>query len=292
MFDRIAETVQYHKLDLKAPVHVTIKRLDQIHPQISGNKFFKLKYNFLEAQARGCKHIITFGGAYSNHIAATAYAAHLFGFQSIGIIRGEELATRPLNHTLSTAQQFGMQLEFVSREKYRLKETEEFIQALKQTYPESYIIPEGGSNDLAIQGCIEILSEHDLQDYDVICCAVGTGGTITGLINASSEHQQILGFSALKGDFLAKEVALKTHKKNWKITDAYCCGGYAKTTVELLQSIEKFEQKHQIPLEHIYTGKMLFGVLDLIKKEYFEENTRILVIHSGGLQGRLNTTAP
>lgn len=292
MFDRIAETVQYHKLDLKAPVHVTIKRLDQIHPQISGNKFFKLKYNFLEAQARGCKHIITFGGAYSNHIAATAYAAHLFGFQSIGIIRGEELVNCPLNHTLSTAQHFGMQLEFVSREKYRLKETEEFIQALKQTYPESYIIPEGGSNDLAIQGCIEILSEHDLQDYDVICCAVGTGGTITGLINASSEHQQILGFSALKGDFLAKEVALKTHKKNWKITDAYCCGGYAKTTVELLQSIEKFEQKHQIPLEHIYTGKMLFGVLDLIKKEYFEENTRILVIHSGGLQGRLNTTAP
>lgn len=292
MFDRIAETVQYQKLDLKAPVDVTIKRLDQIHPKISGNKFFKLKYNFLEAQARGCKHIITFGGAYSNHIAATAYAAHLFGFQSIGIIRGEELATRPLNHTLSTAQQFGMQLEFVSREKYRLKETAEFIQALKQTYPESYIIPEGGSNDLAIQGCIEILSEHDLQDYDVICCAVGTGGTITGLINASSEHQQILGFSALKGDFLAKEVALKTHKKNWKITDAYCCGGYAKTTVELLQFIEKFEQKHQIPLEHIYTGKMLFGVLDLIKKEYFEENTRILVIHSGGLQGRLNIATP
>lgn len=292
MFDRIAETVQYQKLDLKAPVHVTIKRLDQIHPKISGNKFFKLKYNFLEAQARGCKHIITFGGAYSNHIAATAYAAHLFGFQSIGIIRGEELATRPLNHTLATAQHFGMQLQFVSREKYRLKETEEFIQALKQTYPESYIIPEGGSNDLAIQGCIEILSEHDLQDYDVICCAVGTGGTITGLINASSEHQQILGFSALKGDFLAKEVALKTHKKNWKITDAYCCGGYAKTTVELLQFIKKFEQKHQIPLEHIYTGKMLFGILDLIKKECFEENTRILVIHSGGLQGRLNTATP
>lgn len=292
MFDRIAETVQYQKLDLKAPVDVTIKRLDQIHPKISGNKFFKLKYNFLEAQARGCKHIITFGGAYSNHIAATAYAAHLFGFQSIGIIRGEELATRPLNHTLSTAQQFGMQLEFVSREKYRLKETEEFIQALKQTYPESYIIPEGGSNDLAIQGCIEILSEHDLQDYDVICCAVGTGGTITGLIEASAEHQQILGFSALKGDFLAKEVALKTHKKNWEITDAYCCGGYAKTTIDLLQFIEKFEQKHQIPLEHIYTGKMLFGVLDLIKKGYFEKNTRILVIHSGGLQGRLNTATP
>lgn len=289
MFDRIAKTVQYQKLDLKAPVHVTIKRLDQIHPKISGNKFFKLKYNFLEAQARGCKHIITFGGAYSNHIAATAYAAHLFGFQSIGIIRGEELATRPLNHTLATAQQFGMQLQFVSREKYRLKETEEFIQALKQTYPESYIIPEGGTNTLAIQGCQEILSQNDLEHYDVICCAVGTGGTITGLIEASAEHQQILGFSALKGDFLAKEVALKTHKKNWEITDAYCCSGYAKTTIELLQFIEKFEQKHQIPLEHIYTGKMLFGILDLIKKKYFEENTRILVIHSGGLQGRLNT---
>ena len=288
MFDRIAEAVAYQTLDLKAPVHLTIKRLDQIHPQISGNKFFKLKYNILEARTRGCKHIITFGGAYSNHIAATAYAAHLFGFKSVGIIRGEELANRPLNHTLATAQQFGMQLHFISREKYRLKETEEFIQTFKQTYAESYIIPEGGTNTLAIQGCQEILSQHDLEHYDVICCAVGTGGTITGLIHASSEHQSILGFSALKGDFLTTEVALKTDKNNWKITDAYCCGGYAKTTNELLQFIENFEQDFHIPLEHIYTGKMLMGIFDLIKKEYFAENTRILVIHSGGLQGKLN----
>ena len=215
MFDRIAQTVSYQSLALDMPVQVTIKRLDQIHPQISGNKFFKLKYNLLEAQKQAAKRIITFGGAYSNHIAATAYASHLFGFESIGIIRGEELADKPLNNTLSTAQKFGMQLQFVSREKYRQKESEGFLQQLKQDHADCYIVPEGGSNDLAILGCQEILSDDDLKHYDVICCAVGTGGTILGLIEASLDHQTILGFAALKGDFLQKEIALKTQKSNW-----------------------------------------------------------------------------
>lgn len=286
MFDRIAHTVSYQTLNLDAPIQVSIKRLDQIHPQISGNKFFKLKYNLLEAQKQATKKIITFGGAYSNHIAATAYASHLFGFESIGFIRGEELVDQPLNSTLSTAQNFGMQLQFISREKYRQKESEDFLQQLKLGYPDAYIVPEGGSNDLAILGCREILSDDDLKNYDVICCAVGTGGTILGLIEASSDHQTILGFSALKGDFLQKEISLKTNKSNWKITDHYCFGGYAKTTPELFTFIDNFEQNHQIPLEQIYTGKMLFGLFDLIKKNDFAENTRILVIHSGGLQGR------
>lgn len=286
MFDRIAQTISNQSLKLDLPVHVAVKRLDQIHPQISGNKFFKLKYNFLEAQRLNLKQIITFGGAYSNHIAATAYAAHRFGFQSIGIIRGDELAHKVLNPTLLTAQQLGMQLQFVSREIYRLKDTPEFLAELKQKYPLAYIIPEGGTNALAIQGSQEILTQTDLQDYDVICCAVGTGGTITGLIEASSDRHRVLGFSALKGDFLQQEVAQRTLKTNWKISDDYCFGGYAKTNDQLFQFIQNFEDQHRIPLEQIYTGKMLYGIFDLIAKGYFDENTRILAIHSGGLQGR------
>jgi len=197
MFDQIAQTISSQRIDVDSSVQLTIKRLDQIHPQISGNKFFKLKYNFLEAQRLGYQQILTFGGAYSNHIAATAYAANIFDFKSIGIIRGEELSNRPLNHTLTTAQKLGMKLQFVSREKYRLKDTCEFIQELQQRYPDSYIIPEGGTNDLAIQGCKEILTQYDIENYDVICCAVGTGGTLTGLIEASSKYQTVIGFSAL-----------------------------------------------------------------------------------------------
>ncbi|NNH88667.1 1-aminocyclopropane-1-carboxylate deaminase/D-cysteine desulfhydrase [Acinetobacter terrae] len=286
MFDQIAQVVAYQKLNLDAPVTVTVKRLDQIHPQISGNKFFKLKYNFLQAQKQGLNKVLTFGGAYSNHIAATAYAAHLFGFKSVGIIRGEELVAKPLNSTLATAQQFGMQLQFVSREQYRLRDQSEYLAALNQQFPEHFIIPEGGTNPLAIQGCKEILNTDDLKNYDVICCAVGTGGTISGIIEASSEHQKILGFSALKGDFLQHDVQQWTMKKNWQITDAYCGGGYAKTTPELFHFMQAFEAEHTIPLEQVYTAKMMVGLFDLIEQNYFPKDTRILVIHTGGLQGR------
>ncbi|OAL76263.1 1-aminocyclopropane-1-carboxylate deaminase [Acinetobacter sp. SFB] len=287
MFAQIAQSVAYQKLNLDSPVTVTVKRLDQIHPQISGNKFFKLKYNFLEAQQRGLDKVLTFGGAYSNHIAATAYASYLFGFKSIGIIRGEELATSPLNSTLATAQQFGMQLHFVSREQYRQKDRPEYITELKKQFPDHFMIPEGGTNPLAIRGCQEILTAEDRQNYDVICCAVGTGGTIAGIIEASTAHQRILGFSALKGDFLQRDIQQWTSKKNWQITDAYCCGGYAKTTPELLHFMQSFEAEHNIPLEQVYTAKMMIGLFDLIEQNYFSKDTRILVIHTGGLQGRL-----
>ena len=287
MFDAIAQRIPTQKLELNLPIELSIKRLDLIHPQISGNKFFKLKYNFLAAQQLGCKSIITFGGAYSNHIASTAFAAQQFGFDSIGMIRGEELQYKTLNATLSTAQQFGMQLQFISREQYRHKDQTQFLAELERQFPNSYIIPEGGTNTLAIQGCREILSADDLQNYDVICCAVGTGGTISGLIQASSAQQKILGFSALKGDFLNAEVAQYTAKSNWKIIDDYCFGGYAKISPELLHFIQQFEQDFSIPLEQIYTGKMLYGIFDLIQHGYFTTGCRILVIHSGGLQGRL-----
>ena len=284
MFDHIVPSVPYQSINLLYSVHLDIKRLDLIHPQISGNKFFKLKYNILEAQKQGLTRILTFGGAYSNHIAATAYAAHLYGLKSVGIIRGEELATQPLNPTLANAQKLGMQLHFVSRNEYRLRNDRNYLQQLHNQFSETFIIPEGGTNDLAVQGCQEILSQSDLQNYDVICCAVGTGGTISGLIERSSLHQHVLGFSALKGDFLKQDIMQWTKKQNWSLTDAYCCGGYAKTSPELLAFIQNFEEQHAVPLEPIYTGKMMFGLFDLIKNNYFSAGTRILAIHSGGLQ--------
>lgn len=296
LFNRSAASIAYQWLNVKlhaqATCSVTVKRLDQIHPSISGNKFYKLKYNFAAAQQQGLNKVLTFGGAYSNHIAATAYAAKLCGFNSVGIIRGEELQYKALNATLSTAQQFGMQLQFVSRAQYRQKDQADFLAELHQQFPEHYIIPEGGSNSLAIQGCAEILSADDLYNYDVICCAVGTGGTISGLIQASSAQQMILGFSALKGDFLYIEVAKQTAKSNWNIIDDYCFGGYAKTSPELLSFIQQFEQDFSIPLEQVYTGKMLYGIFDLIQHGYFTAGCRILVIHSGGLQGRLASLDP
>lgn len=284
MFDSIARQVPYQHIEYHHQC-ISIKRLDLIHPQISGNKFFKLKYNLMAARQQGFEKVLTFGGAYSNHIAATAFAAHKFGFQSLGIIRGEELAQRPLNPTLVTAQQFGMQLEFMSRHTYRQKDQPEFLQHLQQQYPEYYLIPEGGTNALAVQGCREILTAEDAQ-FDLICCAVGTGGTLAGLIEASQEHQQLLGFSALKGSFLTQEVAQLTAKRNWHILDDYCCGGYAKITPELIQFMQSFEQRYNIPLEQIYTGKMLHGIFDLIDQDKIVPNQKILLIHTGGLQGR------
>lgn len=286
MFEDIAQHIPHQVISYKN-VAITIKRLDQVHPQISGNKFFKLKYNFLEAQQLGFNQILTFGGAYSNHIAATAYAAQRFGFKSVGIIRGDELANKPLNPTLETAKAHAMFLSYVSREKYRLKETDAFRLELKNDFPNHYIIPEGGTNALAIQGCKEILKPSDLQEYDLICCAVGTGGTIAGLIESADKTQTVLGFSALKGDFLRTEVEQLTQHSNWHITDEYCCGGYAKTTANLIEFMQLFEKKYQIPLEHIYTAKMMMGIFDLIDQGKIQSSTRLLVIHTGGLQGRL-----
>ena len=289
MFDHIAFPIPYQTLQLPQPVQLTIKRLDLIHPQISGNKFFKLKYNLLAAQQQGFSQVLTFGGAFSNHIAATAFAAQHFGFQSIGMIRGEELASQPFNPTLQTAHDLGMQLNFFSRTEYRLRHQAEYLQQLQQQYPQAFIIPEGGSNALAIQGTQEILSPDDLENYDVICCAVGTGGTLAGIIESSSEQQHVLGFSALKGDFLKHDIQQWTDKSNWSLTDAYCCGGYAKITPKLLQFMQQFEQQHHIPLEQVYTAKMMMGLLDLIQYHHFPAHTRILAIHTGGLQGKLKT---
>jgi 1-aminocyclopropane-1-carboxylate deaminase len=269
-------------------IQVHLKRTDLIHPTISGNKFYKLKNNLSEAQAQGLNTLLTFGGAYSNHIAATAAAGHEYGFKTIGIIRGEELVDKIAdNSTLRQAQAYGMQLHFISRSDYRRKGDVDFIKQLESKFGEFYLIPEGGTNALAVQGCEEILNEQDQQDFDYVCCAVGTGGTIAGIINSSGDQQKVLGFPALKGDFLFDEITQWTTCSNWDLCLDYHFGGYAKTTPELLQFINYFQQQTQIEIEPIYTGKMLFGIFDLIKRGFFPENSQILAIHTGGLQGKL-----
>jgi|TARA_B110000503_G_scaffold102536_1_gene153154 1-aminocyclopropane-1-carboxylate deaminase len=267
-----------------------IKREDQIHPLVSGNKFRKLKYNLQEARHLQKKTLLTFGGAYSNHILATAVAGNLKNLQTIGIIRGDELGidvskTLATNTTLRKAFDHGMKLEFISREAYRNKTTTNFIKNLQERYEDFYLIPEGGTNNLAVKGCEEILTKEDHQ-FDYICSCVGTGGTIAGIINSAQKHQKVLGFPALKGSFLKNEIQQYSKSLyNWQLLNDYHFGGYGKYTDELIHFINLFKAATQIPLDPIYTGKMVFGVLDMIKKNRFPNGSKILIIHSGGLQG-------
>ncbi len=284
----ILQKIQFSEIE-KFDVSLTIKREDLIHPEISGNKFRKLKYNILQAKKDGKHTLLTFGGAFSNHIAAVASVGKLNNFKTIGIIRGDELGldlekTLKNNSTLKYAHECGMTFKFVSRRNYRDKTSAQFIQQLKEELGEFYLIPEGGTNQLAIKGCEEILCSETSQ-FDVICVAVGTGGTISGLINSAKNHQKIIGFPALKGDFLSDEILKYSISEKWLLTSEYHFGGYAKTSDELIKFINKFKEETNIPLDPIYTGKMMFGLIDLIKKEYFEKGTKILAIHTGGLQG-------
>lgn len=266
-------------------ISLFIKREDIIHPFISGNKFRKLKYNLFQAKEKGYSTLLTFGGAYSNHIAAVAFAGKEYGFKTIGVIRGEELSSKINdNPTLSFAQQNGMQFYFETREKYRLKELESYKNDLKSLFGDFYLLPEGGTNALAIQGCKEILTEED-NAFNYICCSVGTGGTISGLINASLQHQKVIGFPALNGHFLKDEISKYTNNKNWELNEDYTFGGYAKTTNELINFINSFYDSTKIPLDPVYTSKMMFGIHDLIQKNYFPKGSKILAIHTGGLQG-------
>ncbi|AXI04465.1 1-aminocyclopropane-1-carboxylate deaminase/D-cysteine desulfhydrase [Aquirhabdus parva] len=280
-----------HRLPQIQPrnIQLHLKREDLLPPTISGNKFRKLKYNLIEARKQGHTTLLTFGGAYSNHIAAVAAAGQEHGFQTIGIIRGEELTDKIAdNPTLAQALANGMQLHFVSRTDYRRKTDTDFLENLRAKLGEFYLIPEGGTNQLAVQGCEEILTVQDRANFDVICCAVGTGGTIAGIINSSAERQKVLGFPALKGGFLFDEIRQWATRTNWDLCLDYHFGGYAKTTPELLDFIHDFQKQTQIELEPIYTGKMLFGIFDLIERGYFPAHSKILAIHTGGLQGNLS----
>ncbi|MBU3821783.1 pyridoxal-phosphate dependent enzyme [Flavobacteriaceae bacterium XHP0103] len=265
-------------------VELFLKREDRIHPFVSGNKYRKLKYNIEEADRLGLKTLLTFGGAFSNHLAAVAYAGNTLGFKTIGVVRGEELSAETNNPTLVFCRNHGMVFKFVSREVYRNKTSESFIDDLKHEFGDFYLIPEGGTNTLAVKGCEEILTENDFN-FSHICTAVGTGGTISGIINCSQSSQQVLGFPALKGSFLQEDISKFAVNSNWELITDYHFGGYAKINKELIGFINEFRNKYSIQLDPVYTGKMMFGIFDLIKKGFFPKGSRILAIHTGGLQG-------
>ncbi|WP_370480013.1 1-aminocyclopropane-1-carboxylate deaminase/D-cysteine desulfhydrase [Tamlana flava] len=276
---------QHLALPKKFGVELFIKREDQIHPFVSGNKYRKLKYNLQEAEKEGFKTLLTFGGAFSNHIAAVASAGKELGFNTIGIIRGDELEDKiNENSTLQFAHQNSMRFKFVSRDVYRNKTSKDFLSGLKEEFGNFYLIPEGGTNALAIKGCEEILTLEDKQ-FDYVCCAVGTGGTISGIINCSKPSQQVLGFPALKGDFLRQDISKFVTKSSWKLITDYHFGGYAKTNEDLVSFINQFKADYKVSLDPIYTGKMLFGIFDMVKQGYFPKGSKILAIHTGGLQG-------
>lgn len=255
------------------------------HIFISGNKYRKLKYNLEEAKSMQKDTLLTFGGAFSNHIVAVAAAGNEFGFKTVGVIRGEELNDKINdNPTLSFAKSQGMVFKFISRSDYRDKTSEKFIDKLRSEFEDFYLIPEGGTNNLAVKGCAEILTEEDMV-FDYICCPVGTGGTISGIINSSFAHQKVLGFSALKENFLDKEIKAFVNKDNWKLMRNYHFGGYAKINNELIEFINQFKDLYNIPLDPIYTGKMMYGITDMIEKGEIEKDAKVLAIHTGGLQG-------
>lgn len=282
----VLQEIPTQKIQLSTnKVSVFIRREDLIHPFISGNKFRKLKYNLQQAKSENQETLLTFGGAFSNHIAATAFAGKEYGFKTIGIIRGDELRDKiSENPTLQFAQECGMQFKFITREAYRHKTEADVLDNLKHEFGSFYLVPEGGTNEFAVKGCEEILTKEDAQ-FDFVCCAVGTGGTISGIINSVLPHQKVLGFPALKGDFLKEDIRKFARKDNWEIITKYHFGGYGKVNSELITFINQFYAENKIPLDSIYTAKMVFGVMDLINKDYFPEHSKILLIHTGGIQG-------
>ena len=270
-------------------IKLFIKREDLNHPELSGNKWHKLKYNLISAKENGYETLLTFGGAFSNHIYATAAAGKLFGFNTIGIIRGEEHL--PINPTLSFASSMGMKIHYVNRKTYREKNSIEFIKHLRQKFGNFYLLPEGGTNKLAVKGAGEIISNID-TDFDYVCCACGTGGTLAGLITGLDGRKRALGFSVLKGgSFLLSDVKKLVYEtagkkyNNWDINLNFHFGGYAKINSELVKFIQRFQKITSIPIEPIYTGKLLFGIYNLILNKYFNNGMNILAIHTGGLQG-------
>lgn len=289
--DELSPTVEVKDPLVKdAGLKLLVKRDDLIHEHVSGNKWRKLKYNLTEAVQHNHHTLLTFGGAYSNHIAATAFMCYSAGLDSIGIIRGED---DPDNPTLAFARKHEMELHFVSREDYRRKTEEDFIDQLEEKHGRFFLVPEGGANGLGVRGCAEILSEVE-PDFDVVCTAMGTGTTAAGLMLSLKEDQKLIGFPALKGgEFLKDEVDRLIQESNlrmaqppkFQLATDYHFGGYAKMKPELLEFISGFTERTGIPLDPVYTGKMMFGIYDMIGKGEFAKGTTILALHTGGLQG-------
>lgn len=267
-----------------------------MHPYINGNKWFKLKYNLFEAGQRNFRTLLTFGGAYSNHIFATAAAGNLFEFRTIGVIRGEQRL--PLNATLSFATEQGMEIIYLDRQTYKQKDTKQIQSQLRQRCGEVFLIPEGGSNLNGVRGCVEIVS-YVAAAFDTVCLACGTGTTLTGIALSLHQGQRVIGFPVLKDGYaLAQEInsllssylssglpISGTSPSPWQLMCNYHCGGYAKVNNELLLFKQQFEQMYSILLDYVYTAKMFYGVMNLLQQGFFQPSERLLLLHTGGLQG-------
>lgn len=272
-------------------VNVFMKRIDLVHPVISGNKWYKMKYNIIEMKNLGLNTLLTFGGAYSNHIHAAAHAGKIFGFKTIGLIRGEEHF--PLNFTLQAAVDDGMELHYVDRATFRKRETEGFLNSIRERFGNIYVLPVGGTNKIALKGCKEIVEQIEMN-YDYICSASGSGGTFAGIVAGLNGVKKGIAFPALRGGEFLEEVVSdlvseytgKTFS-NWQINTDYHFGGFAKLTKELVDFTRQFNEMNGLELDYIYTNKMMFGIADLIKKGFFKSGETIVAIHSGGLQGNL-----
>lgn len=279
----------HHPIFEAAAVTVFVKREDLNHPTVSGNKWWKLKYNLEEAAALG-KPILTFGGAYSNHIYATAAAAKSYGIGSFGVIRGERI--EPLNSILSFAESQGMQLHFITREKYKMKEEAESLKDLQSLFGEFYLIPEGGTNSLAVRACAEFAKTYVSElMFDELYLPVGTGGTIAGIICGLEGKRKVKGVSVLKdGTFLKEEIAKLVRNfsskdyGNWNVLTSYHHGGYAKRTKELERFIVTMYEGHGLPLDFVYTGKLMWAVVEEVRNGNITQGSKILVLHTGGLQ--------
>ncbi|WP_371376608.1 1-aminocyclopropane-1-carboxylate deaminase/D-cysteine desulfhydrase [Thalassotalea aquiviva] len=273
----------------KHKITLIIKRDDCIHPIISGNKWRKLKYNLVEAKAQNKSIIISFGGAFSNHIHALAYAGKVHGIKTLAIIRGEP--EYQSNFTLTQARKWGMTLKFVDRATYKLRQQESYQQQLLQQYPNSYLVPEGGSNQLALPGVGEVISELNQQtNFDYLLTPVGSGGTLAGLVKADANQHHLLGIAVLKHQgYLNDEVNTLLQDNelftNWQILDDFHCGGYGKFTAEQAEKIRAFSLQTNVPFEPVYSGKMVLAFLTLLEQGYFKPNSKVVLLHTGGLQG-------
>ena len=286
----------------KYNTQLKILRLDKMHPDFGGNKFFKLKRNIEKIKKLGSPPVLSFGGAYSNHLRALAAAGKMYSFKTLGLVRGE--IVRPLNPVLKFCEANGMELHALSRSAYRLKSTEKHLDLLRNKFGEFYLLPEGGSNREALFGCAEIpqfIPQTDEGSLRHIILACGTGLTLSGIAIGSSslKSTKIIGFSTLKAPgYLAQQITKYLHsfansfaRKNlapWRVEDNFHCGGYAKTDAGLLEFIKKFNKETMVPLEPVYTGKMLYGFSQLLGSGVIPPGGEVIAIHTGGIHNKMS----
>lgn len=290
LFDTSKANIEelHNDLFTEKQVSVSVLRLDKIHPVVSGNKLFKLHYFLEEAINSKLKTILTFGGAYSNHLSATAYACKLLQLKSIGIVRGEK--PEQLSHTLQQCLQDGMQLQFISRQQFAQKDDPVFINNLKAAYGECMIIPEGGYHPLGAKGAALIMDLLKDNNYTHFCTATGTATTLAGILMEAKAAQTVVSFPVLKGiadnkNSIKQLTGKEGEFENLLVLNNYHFGGYAKKTNLLIQFMNQCWQQYQLPLDFVYTAKMLFGTIDAVKNDTFTKGSKILCLHTGGLQG-------